>query len=521
LIGLAVLYVVLRSVPRKYYIFFLLAAIAGGIIQAIYGNLQLLGFYNSFNANFKMTGTFFNPGPYAGYLAAIFPMALGIYLFRGKLAEKLPVVQHMPLWLRQILLEYLPLAGVLSILLVLPASRSRAAWLAAGVSSALLLAIKYQIKYHFQRIFNKGYKKVIAVSLMVLLIAVSLYGIYLFKKDSADGRLLIWTVSANIIKDYPLFGVGFDRFKAHYMNYQAAYFQDQPESKYAMVADNVQYAFNEVFQFFVENGLLSGLIALAVFIYVVFHVNFRQATFVVILVALLSIITFSLFSYPTYILPMMLILIMLLSFTSEKLDNNYLTYHSSNKDFGMLTISFLSLVILFGIGFSFISIYKLSNNYRNWNNANRNYNFGMYEESIKYYKESYAQFSRNGEFLQHYGKAFSMAESHENAIIILKQAGNHYNTTITFTTLGDSHQMTGNNTNSEKSYMHAYYMVPNRFYPKYLLAKLYDNIGETDKAVETAKDLLEKELKVNSSAVDEIKTEMRELLDKYLTMSSS
>ena len=44
LIGLAVLYVVLRSIPRKYYIFFLLAVITGGIIQAVYGNLQLLGF---------------------------------------------------------------------------------------------------------------------------------------------------------------------------------------------------------------------------------------------------------------------------------------------------------------------------------------------------------------------------------------------------------------------------------------------------------------------------------------------
>ncbi len=521
LIGLAVLYVIFRSIPRNYYIFFLLAVIVGGIIQAVYGNLQLLGFYSSFNANFKMTGTFFNPGPYAGYLAAIFPMALGIYLFRSKLAKELPVLQLMPKWLRQILLKYIPLAGVLSILLVLPASRSRAAWLAAGVSSALLLAIKYQFKYHFHRVCNTVYKKVIALSLMVLLTAGGIYGIYIFKKDSADGRLLIWTVSANIIKDYPLFGVGFDRFKAHYMNYQAAYFQDQPESKYAMVADNVQYAFNEVLQFFVENGLLGGLLAMAVFAYVMSHVNFRQITYSIIIIGLLSVISFSLFSYPSHILPLMVILIILMSLTSEVTGNNYLTGNFSNMKMGIQVRSFCSIIILFGISYSVISINKLSLIYNNWYVANRAYNLGMYEESIKYYKKSYARFSNNGEFLQHYGKALSMAESHENAIEILNYASNHYITTITYTALGDNYQLIENNNISEKHYMHAYYMVPNRFYPKYLLAKLYDKSGKVDKAIETAKEVLEKELKVNSMAIREIRSEMQELLKKYLITSSS
>ncbi|MFW6225133.1 MAG: O-antigen ligase family protein [Bacteroidota bacterium] len=516
LIGLAVLYVVLRSIPRKYYIFFLLAVITGGIIQAVYGNLQLLGFYNSFNANFKMTGTFFNPGPYAGYLAAIFPLALGIYLFRNKLIEELPVVQSMPQWLRQILLEYLPLAGILSILLVLPASRSRAAWLAAGLSSTLLLAIKYQFKYHFNRIFNEIYKKLIALSLLVLLTAGSLYGIYVFKKNSADGRLLIWTVSANIIKDYPLFGVGFDRFKAHYMNYQATYFQDQPESKYAMVADNVQYAFNEVLQFFVENGLLGGLLAFAVFAYVIYHVNFRQTTLSIIIIGLLSIISFSLFSYPSHILPLMLILMILMSLSNEVLGNNYLTGNFSNMKMGIQVRSFCSIIILFGIGYSVISINKLSLIYKNWYVANRAYNFGMYEEGIKYYKKSYAQLLRNGEFLQHYGKALSMAENHENAIDVLEEAAKHYNTTITHTTLGDSYQLALDLKNSEESYMQAYYMVPNRFYPKYLLAKLYDKTGQRLKAVRIAEEIVKKNYKINSTAIYEIKREMKFLLQNNL-----
>lgn len=82
LLGLVFLYIILRISDRRYYFWFLLALVGGGFLQAIYGILQLVGFYPSFNAHFPMTGSFFNPGPYGGYLAIAFLSALGLYLFR-------------------------------------------------------------------------------------------------------------------------------------------------------------------------------------------------------------------------------------------------------------------------------------------------------------------------------------------------------------------------------------------------------------------------------------------------------
>ena len=45
----------------------------------------------------------------------------------------------------------------------------------------------------------------------------------------------------------------------------------------------------------------------------------------------------------------------------------------------------------------------------------------------------------------------------------------------------------GNSTEAEQAYFHAWHMAPARFYPLYLLAKLYDETGQQEKAVAMAK----------------------------------
>ncbi|WP_162633101.1 hypothetical protein [Echinicola strongylocentroti] len=51
--------------------------VLGGLAQVIYGELQLYGIYPSLHSGFPVTGSFFNPGPYSGYLSVVFPVAFG------------------------------------------------------------------------------------------------------------------------------------------------------------------------------------------------------------------------------------------------------------------------------------------------------------------------------------------------------------------------------------------------------------------------------------------------------------
>lgn len=106
---------------------------------------------------------------------------------------------------------------------------------------------------------NGWNKRIKTVGSGTLIIAI-LVGLYFVKKDSADGRILIWQCSAHMFADKPLLGYGIGGFQREYMLYQAEYFRNHPGSSFIMLADIVKHPFNEYLLFLVEKGLMGGLI---------------------------------------------------------------------------------------------------------------------------------------------------------------------------------------------------------------------------------------------------------------------
>nr|WP_308990457.1 O-antigen ligase family protein [Mariniflexile sp. KMM 9835]MDQ8210008.1 O-antigen ligase family protein [Mariniflexile sp. KMM 9835] len=521
LVGLGVLYIVLRNLSNKNYVCLLLMVVVSGIIQAIYGNLQLLEYYPSNHSGFRMTGSFFNPGPYAGFLSAVWPITLGMYLFNANIIEQMRSKSGSVFLKKmfQYIFNYIPMFGVVSILLVIPASQSRGSWLAVIISSCLLLEYRYRV---IKRLFNKytNLTKSILITGCILIIGVSLLGIYLFKQGSSDGRLFIWKVSTEIIKENPVCGVGLDRFKAHYMNHQANYFSQHGETKETLVADNTYYAFNEFIQFITEQGVFGFIILLFVLFFIIkiktADVKERNELGIIIKISLLTIGVFAFFSYPMEILPIKLIMVILLSGLA-KLDQNKTKLFQNFKVNVPIIISLKTLVvgcILIITVFSFKYINSLSESFKNWQFALNSYQYGDYETAIEAYEEAFPELKDNGEFLMNYGKTLSIYKQDEKAIQILERAKIHLNTTIIETALGDAYKNNKQYKESEIAYIHASNMIPTRFYPLYLLAKLYDEIGQKEKAVKIAKVILGKEIKKSSTAIKEIKQQMKNIITK-------
>jgi O-antigen ligase len=277
----------------------LLAICVSGAVQALYGNLQLWGYYPSHHGLFKMTGSFFNPGPYAGFLGAVLPVAVGLYWInnnskfqvsgfrknfkfqvsssrlsskQNSTSNKQPETCNLKPEtsnLKPLIIKHTALIIIVLVMLVLPAARSRAAWLGAIAGVAYLAWHKYNISQKLKRrshqtfkLFKRTYniRNWVIYTVVALMLTAGSLTLYFFKKDSADGRMLIWTVTANIIKDNPMLGVGQDMLKAHYMDYQAAYFRKNPDSKYEQLADDNQYTFNEPLNIWAENGLIGILL---------------------------------------------------------------------------------------------------------------------------------------------------------------------------------------------------------------------------------------------------------------------
>ncbi|TGV03425.1 O-antigen ligase family protein [Flavivirga rizhaonensis] len=518
LLGLSILYLVIRGLPIKSYTWLLLAIIISGIIQAVYGNLQLLGYYPSNHSGFKLTGSFFNPGPYAGFLAAVWPVALGMYLFKDQVIvhafEQFRNRSKTVNILIAYVFEYIPVLGIACIMLVIPSTHSRGAWLSIIISSILLIEYRYLLISKVLKKLNH-IKRGILITLTVLIISGGLFGVYHFKKGSSDGRLFIWKVTTEIVKDNPFFGVGFDRFKAHYMNYQANYFVEHGETAETLVADNSYYTFNEWLQYTAENGLVGGVL-LCVLLYLLLKISIRKEykyLYILLVFGLLACAVFAFFSYPLQIVPIKLVAFVLLALLVNLDIKKHRVFNTQEKPKPFILLKAgICILGLIGVvkGGQYTSV--LEQNFKTWENAQSSYQYGDYRGAIQDYKKAYSILKKDGDFLMNYGKALSIYKRDKKAVEILTQAKNYLNTTIIETALGDAYKNMKQYKEAEIAYKHAANMIPSRFYPLYLLAKLYEESGEKEKAILMAKTILNKKVKIASTAIEEIKEEMKDII---------
>ena len=117
-------------------------------------------------------------------------------------------------------------------------------------------------------------------------------------------------------------------------------------------------------------------------------------------------------------------------------------------------------------------------------------------------------------FLLNYGKSLYLSGQYRESLEILERGKDYYTDEVYFTTPGDACKALGKHNQAEKAYKTAANMVPHKFYPLYLLATLYDETGEKAKARQTARNILNKDVKIHSTAIEEIKAEMEELIEK-------
>ena len=157
-----------RSVSRLCSIGIIVCLILVGTIEAVWGLLQVYGYEPSNHSLYALTGSFYNPGPYSGFLAMCLPVALHEWLNRKGI------------W------KHLALMAVALMAVMLPSGMSRSAWLAALVASGYVLSMHYRERLcHYRKAFIVG----------VLLLILLGIGAYHWKKDSADGRLLMWKIA--------------------------------------------------------------------------------------------------------------------------------------------------------------------------------------------------------------------------------------------------------------------------------------------------------------------------------------
>ena len=453
-----------------------------GGCEAILGLRQLYGFATSGHSMYALTGSFFNPGPYSGYLAMILPVCLYQWLVCGRRGGRV-------------------VAGgvMLLILCVLPAGMSRSAWLAAGVSCLCVYAWHMDWTDKFRLLWQQQRQRVVMVvvgGFCVLLLAG--YLLFVLKPDSARGRLFMWKITCRAIAEKPLTGYGIHNFAAAYGNAQETYFAaGDYEPWEERVAGSPEYAFNEYLQAAVELGIPLAVCLLVVVVLCLYR-GVRKGRYG-ICGAILSLMIFSFSSYPLQ-LPVFIVTF-----------GGLLVACLSGAD----RWQWLGLAVSVGIigGFRLKNDLQVEQACREWMNARVLYNAGAYQSAEKEYGRLYPLLRDRASFLFEYGHGLHKQQQFSKSNRILKEALQRSCDPMILNVIGKNYQQMGDCLSAEDWFIRSTHRLPGRIYPYYLLAKLYaePSFRQPDKFEKMKRMVLTKEPKVHSTAIRQMREEIKKI----------
>jgi len=495
---LVILWFLLRYILtayREFNFFFLFVGMLTGLVEAVWGMQQLHGYAYSNHSLFRLTGSFFNLGPYCGYLAAVLPVCLWAAL-------KFQKGMHYFAWI-----------CVGAILIVLPAGMSRSAWMAAVVACGWVYWTE-RIGWEKAKAAYKRYKNATIpfIAIVAILAGCAIAGVYGMKRDSADGRLLMWKVTGKAIAGQPLAGTGLGGFPAAYAEAQGEYFATGTATgQEKQVAGCPEYAFNEYLQIGLEQGI-GGLIVFVLWLGSIGYYGIRNRQHGAV-GGVLALAVFAVSSYPLQLPSFWMILVFLgaICVTKDGTQARSSALPVSSA-YPITIISLLSLasVCLFILQKGQYEVYK------RWGRMQMVYNNKAYESVSEDYKDLHDKLKHKPEFLFEEAQCLSKTGRYAEAIRVLERAKRLSGDPMIRYMIAKNRQATGDYREAERELLHAIGILPERLYPYYLLAKLYAEPAfyQADKFRAAAGAVLTKEPKVESSAIREMRTEIKKILEK-------
>ena len=445
---------------------------------------------------YTVCGTFENPAPYSILIVFILPLALDYALFvRLRHGQRLTNM-----------LFYLSAFYLLFSVVILVMCVSRAAWVASVISlmSMVWLRMKCSVV-----------KQCFVLLAVIILSAPFLYGMYALKKDSADGRLLIWKISYPVAKQQVFSGVGIGGFPYVYGEAQEAYFRDKKGTQdEEMLAGAPDCAYNEYLQIWIELGLPGVLSCLCLIVYVYIRLlRYRNVEIIGLCGTMVSLMAVSFFSYPLRCFATCLLSLFILLWAAWM--PMMLDEKKRNRKLGMM----FGLLLLVGV--EAMVCVRFNKSYRTWTAVKRWDMVRPYFDREKYegiencYRALYPDLKKDAGFLFEYGMCLSYNGHYEESNIILNEGEKRSSDPMFFNLMGKNFQALGRVEEAEEMFYKAYYRVPHRIYPLYLLMGLYEKEGRILDMLEKAHQVVGKKEKVPSSLTEYLKREAVNRLEQY------
>ena len=458
-----------------------------GGVEAIWGLRQLYGFSASGHFRYALTGSFFNPGPYAGYLAMVLPLCLHHFVrFRDWK------------WLITSLKIERAAAGVVGVLIlcVLPATMSRSAWVAALIGCGWVMYM-HRDSRKWKLLWRRYKKRYVSWGIGIFLVLiVGGAGAFFLKPDSALGRLFLWKITCQAIANHPW---GCDKgFAFAYGEAQEAYFAKGDYAEWEeRVAGSPEYAFNEYLELTLTQGpAICIMLIVITFACLWAGTQFRRYG---VCGAIVTLLVFSFSSYPMHLPAFIVAYVCLL-------------LACGIGDIIAKPVILSACLIIWTGGFH-DKWQREKDACRDWVNARMLYHAGAYAAANTAYDKLYPQLREKGAFLFEYGHSLHKAGFYNESNKYLDKALVYCADPMILNVIGKNYQALRCYNWAEELLLASVHRLPGRIYPYYLLAKLYaePEFLNREKFEEMKGIVLMKAPKIHSTALEEMRREVEEI----------
>ena len=436
-----------------------------GCYEALCGYCQL--FTGSRHYLYAVTGSFQNPGPYSAYLMTALVVAVTGLKTRIFTQSK------------QIVIACAVIIGI-----IFPATLSRAAIL------AFVVIMLWTFRDWCWR------RRYLIASVLLALVVIA----YFYKRGSADGRVLLWQCALSEWTNATWLGTGTGSFMHSFSQGIASlYNSGTMETSRFQSVDVPEYAFNDAIYILVEHGMI-GLSLWVGIVCAVCHALWHKSK--PLAYALLSLLVFSMFSYPMELMPFKAIFIIIMARSATK--RSTASFSLRHKT-GMVSLCIVLMVA--GV----LTTHR----------AHQTYETDLLINDLKtapqptLLKDYYAYLENetdDANYLFCFGKTLSALGRYNDSNAIMRRGPLISADPMFYVIMGNNYQGMALPSQAEWCYQRAFAMMPNRLYPLYKLALLYHDTNQTAKMKRMCQRIICFQPKIESKATSDMKAKAKRLL---------
>ncbi|MCM1521465.1 MAG: hypothetical protein NC039_02300 [Muribaculaceae bacterium] len=436
-------------------------------VETIVCYLQLLNITDSTNSFFHVTGSFENPNTYGIFTSLCFPFILHSY----------KESTHKPF--------YITVVSAVVLMLLIVECRT-----------ALICCL---LTYLFMSGKIRG---LIAQKRFLILIPIIVLAICLYDPKPSLGRLLILVSTLSMIGSMPIFGYGTYGFYKHYMESQSTMLSLDQAGWFAGLEGNPMHPLNEYLNYVLNVGYI-GFLFIAVFIY--YLIKDRHEYDKVFYSGLLNL---ALMLLITNCLRYSFVWVFAILFISQ--------FSSRSKKFDLAPIRYPSLVLLSACLIYVISDMRFE---LRWKEAYNDFlTARSRERGIEEYEILYHEWHHNPFFLYNYAAVLNLSGDYEKSNALIKHYNNYVNDYQSVILRGDNSYELEDYETAIRDYQRSHEMCPTRFQPLWGLLQCYKRT-DREKYLETAREIYEKEIKIDSYQIQVMKKQCKKILEDEINKS--